>query len=392
MKKLTFLVIISLCIPLVAACSSGEGPVEFCNSSYIPTCNSKQTAVVVCREGVLVEEACAAGCDAMSNTCKTAVCTSESHPRTCNAAKTGYTLCEGGVVKEMPCASGQTCNDATGLCETGSSCDISAPATCNGAVLSYCDNGTMHTETCSGATPVCDAASKSCKPNSEQPIPCDVSAPATCNGQVLSYCNSGTMHTETCSGATPVCDAASKSCIASQSGECNANESICVTPKQLRTCVDGHWQTQTCSPGSICNAEIKNKSCKVPSVGDVCNPDTFSESCADNDKSTVYCDEQTHKVVMYDCTENVGDKYRCDIAEDFNGKDLDVTMCYYTKDDDCSGPEDSYSECEYDGKDDKHYTTTYTCAKFNLGYHYYVSDVEDCGVKACNSDNTACRQ
>ncbi len=365
----------SLCLPLFSACGSDGEPAPVCDSSYIPNCNDTNTAIVTCRQNPetkiyqLVETRCDYGCEPLLNQCKAAPqvvdpapdtkCTDATHPRACKNDNSGYTWCEAGEMKEASCNGDQICDPATAACVpnggdvpvvTGCT-DETLPPSCNGSVLTFCKNGAETTVTCGGTT-TCDAASKSCKPNSNG------------DDQPATVCDPATYKPE------------------------------CVTPHKLRTCVNGKYHTETCDTGTICNAMFAEKSCRAPVKGDSCSPDSFAESCTNSDKSTVFCDEDTHKVVFYDCTKEVGDNYRCDIAENFYGDGLDVTMCYDPKDRSmiCTSEDDSYSKCEYDAKDDAHYTTTYQCAKFNLGYHFYVADVEECGAGACNGDNTACKK
>lgn len=358
----------SLCLPLFSACSDDSGPDPICDSSYIPNCNAANTAILSCRLNAetekyqLVETRCDYGCDAVLNQCKAAPgqepvvqCTDVTHPKACKADKSGYTMCEGGVIKEVPCGDNQICDDTAVSC------------------VSKGDNPVI-VETCT-----------------------DETLPPRCDGNTLVMCDGGLEINVIC-GVSATCDAATKSCkrnAAVDEKECDpaSFKAECDTPLKVKTCgEDGRFKYETCSAGTMCNAELPVKSCKVPVENEACNPASFSETCRDNDKGTIYCED--NKVVFFDCVENYGDNYKCDIAEGHDGPGLNVTMCYDPKDASmqCTSVDDAYSECEYDAKEDKHITSYYQCARFNLGYHFYLADVVECGAGACNSDNTACKE
>ena len=142
---------------------------------------------------------------------------------------------------------------------------------------------------------------------------------------------------------------------------------------------------ETCTAGKMCNNALTKKECKTPEVGDSCYPLGFSEMCYGSKKAR-YCDEDTNRVAEQDCND-YGNGYTCDVAENFYGPGLNVTMCF-SDDEECSGLGDDSTDYCYDTVDGfRHfYEVTYTCAEFNLGFHLYNSGMTEC------PDNGKCGQ
>lgn len=353
MKRILFALMV-LSLSSVSCSESGEG--KNCDSNMVSFCNSAGTALVVCEDGVLNEQQCEKGCSQSTNECikkdnsTTFGCTEISYPRQCSSDLSSYSWCENGVIKTQACALGQRCNVLSSACEypqQQTECtEQTNPAVCLNNVLTFCMDGTVYTVTCGTGT-TCDAVSKTCRLDAVQP-----------------------------SESSDICDSESF-------------EKECVTPRQLKTCENGKVKTVTCSPSQICNQSLKEKSCKVANVGENCDPEAFSEICYGQTEA-IYCDSETHKVVRADCVDMYGEGYKCDIAENYDGQDRDVTICYSNAEN-CSEAGEIKTECTFEDIDGyrQFYTITYLCAEFNVGLHYYMASEETCEHK-CNAQKTAC--
>ncbi len=326
-----------------------------------------------------------------------------SYIPTCTADKTGYSVCEQGIIKVVECGVGLACDPSDNICKSSSSpkqpsCDANTPRTClaDNSGFTVCENGALVEKKCPSSQ-VCDPTLAMCMTPSQEAQCTPQTHPQTCNaaGTGFTACIGGVVKETLCpSGQT--CDKASNLCHIDESNpqqsQCDEKTypATCPTPHTLQYCSGGKIITETCKSGAVCNAAIKNKSCKIPNFGDLCSPDTFAETCIEHDSVALYCNEETGKVDTLDCKKAYGDGYRCDIAFDFNGKDYDLAICISNREK-CKTPGNITSECEYDPVEDEHFTTYETCYDFATGAYKFVSDVVSCDHKGCSSDKTECK-
>ena len=338
-----------------------------------------------------------AGCsDSDSNKNQNQIECDNSYITVCNEALTGYTVCRVGVITNVDCDVGLTCNPDTNTCEPAqqSLCDANTAPVCNGKnARKICKNGALIDDPCPEKTE-CNEATATCDPVGEAPAnECDENTAPVCNGKnARKICQSGKLTDEPCpkntecNEATAKCEAVS----APPSGECDTSSytQTCPDAKHHTYCKDGQVVTEECKSGAICNAELKEKKCKTPAVNDTCDPASFSESCY-GDAVALTCEDG--KVTKFDCANEWGKGYKCDIVENYNHSGSDVALCY-SKKEDCSTPGESYSECDFETTEeglDQHYQVTYVCVEGAVGNHYYVAEEKDC-KHSCNKDKTAC--
>ena len=416
-----------VCNPATNLCESAAAPAPAqnqnkCDAGYQRACNSAFTGYTICENGQIIEKICTGGqtCNPASNLCETANpsqqpdCTESTYPRQCNQELTAYSVCEGGHIITKTCPEGQKCNAETALCESPSqppqtSCTPeSYTRRCNDDFSGYtvCEGGQIVTKTCPTGQ-ACNQATAMCESPVTPPPEAEcqeASHERKCTEDKTGYsaCRQGKVTTVTCP-SSQTCDPTTVTCKSAANPEpetCNEADypPSCPNPHQYRYCKGGKVITETCKNGAMCNAAIKNKSCKVPGVGDKCDPSAFAETCFGTTEALI-CEEDSsgsYKVIKFDCTSDkngLSKDFKCDIAPDFFGPGLDVTMCY-SKGDICKNEGQEETVCEYDDEEDVHYTNTYLCQKFNTGSYYYLLDSEDCekgGKKyACNKAKTEC--
>lgn len=305
-----------------------------CDASYTDRCSDDNTALLYCANGKIVSQKCLSACDPTTNACANAAECDSTFKTTCTNGNAQY--CEAGKMKTTPCANG--CDDATGMCKSASAtCDIQE--SCSGSTHTYCNAGIVKTETCAYG---CHETTNQCR-----------------------ECDDETFETK------------------------------CETPHKLVSCVNGKLTTTTCKNGEMCNSEIQKKSCHTPTVGEKCNPQKFAEICYG---STVvrYCDEDTNLVSALDCTDAYGKGYKCDIAENYAGTDLDQATCYSSAED-CDTQGDVKYECTYEDSDDDYnyrqfITLKYLCYPFSTGLHYFLQDEIYCKQDTRCDEDKICEE
>ena len=342
MKKSLFLMIALCSAMCFAACDDDDKPKSFldCDSTYKPRCSDDSTTWLYCgTNGRIAQKDCESGyCDKVQNKCtvKPAVkpdCDA-TYGQKCLASGQGYSFCDAGKIKERPCTYG--CEAATGQCKPAPLDDA-----CKDFAVS-CTNDTHYY--------ACDST-----------------------GIKQKHCNYG-------------CDPDKNQCF-----DCdNTTGNLCTTPHVLSSCRDGYFVDEICKNGQMCNSELKTQECRTPKVGDACDPDFFAEFCYGTTKLH-YCDAETGKVDAYDCEEDYGQGYSCDIIPDYYDVDFDVASCI-AEEDECEDLEDIYIDCEHEDDETGYrhfYAVMYECGEFTSGnYWYYVDDYE-CKNK-CTDEEPEC--
>ena len=350
-------------------------------SSYVSACDTTLTHVYVCEDGRVVPKECPQGCDEATGKCKDSNgsatgCTEASYPAACKeGSDTIRTYCKDGQKAEETCASGQKC--VAGECVTDDSCtEETYPATCkDDKTLLFCNGGRKDSKSCSGKCEgnACVDESGACVEENYQPKCLD--------SKSRTYCKDGKEVVETCAAG---CE--NGECI-EESTECGSDfVDSCKTPGIRKYCKDGTIAYELCKGGAICNSALKTISCRNPVSGDACDVETFSERCVGSARALT-CNAETGKVEVVDCSD-YGSGYKCDIAENFGGKDLDAVMCYSSREDCEESGAETYDYCYHEDESGfrSYYKNTYVCRQFNLGKHEYLASTELC------PDNGKCGQ
>ncbi len=361
----------------VASCGSDDGEKTPCEAdNYVSACNSDLTHVYVCEGGVVAAKKCSHSCDAATGTCanpdgSVTICTNASYPAACKEGETAVrTYCKNGLKAEETCKTGETC--------IGGSCvefctEADYPTSCkDSSTLTYCSGGQKYDRKCPGKCENgdCVAIEAECT---------EADYPSAClNSAIRAYCKEGKKAQETCGAGCEngQCKSSADSCGSDYADSCE-------TPIVRKYCKDGVIAREVCKGGKVCNGSLKNKTCKTPSVGEACTPNTFPERCTGN-ASALMCDDETGKVVRVDCSD-YGDGYKCDIAENFYGVNVDAAICY-AQTDNCDDEPEGNETFEYCYEDDDtgyrwFYRNTYVCHAFNTGKHRYLAETEPCPDK-----------
>jgi hypothetical protein len=229
------------CVPNQSSCITGtpSTSLHVCNSDgkgYAATVSQcADTAnLKVCVSGAFSGTS---ACPSATPNCVNGACFQCTGTTT--ACKDGSTLqtCSNGSWVTSVCPSGSPICSG-GVCVP---CTSASAATCNdGATRKYCaSNNTWATQTCTSPTPNC--VNGTC-------FQCLSSYVPTCVGSSVQICSAGTLTQTPCSGATPVCYAASAT-TAAVCSVCNAStQPTCLADGlTLRTCVNGSNADKLCN-------------------------------------------------------------------------------------------------------------------------------------------------
>ena len=313
-------------------------------------------------------------------------CDESSFITACRSDLTSVRVCENGIVTDKACDSG-VCDIDTGKCaDPADLCtDADYPASCESdSVRRYCNYRIKATETCAAGT---KCSGGQCLPD---PDACTAASyPAGCDSEsVRHYCKNGQKTTETCETGTKCSGGA---CIPDNPGACDDSfVARCENPLTRVYCNNGTIARETCKNGAICNSQLSTVSCRTPVVNDKCDPNAYSEMCYGNNIARI-CDENTLKVIDVNCPDEYGRGSQCDIRENFYGVGLNAVMCFSDEDECGFEGETEYSYCYSDDETGyrSYYKKTFTCTEFNLGFHFYNSDIEQCPASdpKCGQNN-----
>ena len=429
--------LICICMVCCIACTeeSKEEAVTCDESSFITACRSDLTSVRVCENGIVTDKACDSGvCDIDTGKCADPadLCTDADYPASCESDSVRR-YCNYRIKATETCAAGTKCSGGQCLPDPDACTAASYPAACDSeSVRHYCKNGKKTTETCGGDTKCSGGAcitviDDSCT-EADYPAGCDSESvrhyckngqkatetcggdtkcsggacisviddscseadyPAGCDSEsVRHYCKNGQKTTETCETGTKCSGGA---CIPDNPGACDDSfVARCENPLTRVYCNNGTIARETCKNGAICNSQLSTVSCRTPVVNDKCDPNAYSEMCYGNNIARI-CDENTLKVIDVNCPDEYGRGSQCDIRENFYGVGLNAVMCFSDEDECGFEGETEYSYCYSDDETGyrSYYKKTFTCTEFNLGFHFYNSDIEQCPASdpKCGQNN-----
>lgn len=249
-----------------------------------------------------------------------------------------------------------------------------------------CKNGRIFNTICSSNTS-CDEAKLTCVPNGGMDSDCVVGW-TDCEGTTKRlYCDAGTIQSETCPNDF-ICSNGQCTPSNQTNTECHDSDMpVCIDALTRKYCHEGHYKLET-SNNSSKQCDSKTGTIKTPSIGGYCDPDIFSEHCY-NTEAVIWCDAGT--VTKTICSD-YGDNYKCDIFENYYGKNKDAAGCFSSKDD-CTTIDDTLTECrdlnDYDEsipKNTKFATTYYKCVQGFLGLHWTEVKTVDC-KNHCKNDS-----
>lgn len=225
------------------------------------------------------------------------------------------------------CAEGQIC-DTDGTCK-----DDTTPIPCDGACTGatpICDDASntcktcTETEGCSGAAAICDTAANA---GAGACVAClgtsDCTAPSVCDP--VSHTCVGCTETEGCSGDAPIC--ADGTCVACTADEGCGTDEICDTAVTGGACVTC-TATAGCDAGEVCDLSVGGGACVTctaevgcaspTAVCDTSVPGGVCVECTTDDDcdGTEICDESRHEcVVCNDANEGCSNPWPyCDVA------------------------------------------------------------------------------
>ncbi len=249
-----------------------------CQSSYVATC-ATAASVQSCSAGKFVTTTCSNAtpvCYAASST-TAAVCSA------CNSSTAPVCLSDGLTLQT--CVSGsyatrlcKDVNSATAYCLNGAcaGCNASTPATCaTSSSLSTCDTttGTLVTNGCPSATPVCTGSPGKCvqcAPDSARVCTKSNSSNTWYDGTYS--CANSTNTSQSCTTGQ-VCDPTDATC---KAATCGVGQAVCASDTTLNTCnaTRTGWDSTTCTGACSGGACV---TCKPGSTR--CNGDTGLETC-----------------------------------------------------------------------------------------------------------------
>ncbi len=382
-----------ICMVCCIACTEEKKDEDVtCDANtFITACRVDLTSVRVCENGIVTDKPCDTGvCDIDTGKCAEPddLCTDTDYPASCESDSVRR-YCNYKVKATETCSAGTKCSGGQCLPDPDACTAASYPAACDSeSVRHYCKNGKKTTETCGSGTKCSGGACI----NEIDDSCTETDYPAACDSEsVRHYCKDGTKATETCGSGTKCSGGA---CIPDNPNACDSSfVAKCENPLTRVYCYNGTITRETCRNGAICNPLLSTVACRTPAVNDKCDPDAYSEMCFGSTIARI-CDAEKQKVVDVDCPDEYGRGSQCDIRENFYGVGLNAVMCFSDEDECGFEGETEYSYCFRDDETGyrSYYKKTFTCTEFNLGFHFYNSDIEKCpasdpkcGQKSINS-------
>ena len=286
-------------------CNSSHGQTNQEEGCKKNTCNGA-IANLCQRDGSVYPIDCGtAGCNELSGVCNA--------PNVNGPAQCSKSTCSGRIsnmcVNEttilMDCGDAG-CNETTGLCNTQQHQECT-DSVCNGSISLLCLNKVPVPVDCGVLG--CDEATGKCNTHSTTEPQCERDS---CSGNILNICASGTIASRDC--GSDGCDPVRLMCNSSSSQVNECEESKCIG-NVLNFCKNQTLFTIDC--GSLgCNSDTLTCNTNAPTphgaltyggkVGDACDTPNYKQSCINEGRGALYCDNGTVKQLFCSSCQDAG--------------------------------------------------------------------------------------